>query len=80
MAMWGSDWSGNYSVMPWMFFGPVMMLIFVGVCVAIAYLVMRSAGPGRTRASRAVEILMERYARGEIDQREFEERRRILGA
>jgi len=29
---------------------------------------------------RAMEILEERYARGEIDQAEFEERRRLLRA
>jgi putative membrane protein len=78
--MWWSDWFGSYSLMPWMFFGPVMMLIFLAVCIAVMYLVMRTAGPARSRASRPMEILMERYARGEIDQAEFEERRRILGA
>jgi putative membrane protein len=76
--MWWSDFWGSYGPMPWMFFGPVMMLIFVAVCIAVMYLVMRTAGPARSRGGRAVEILMERYARGEIDQREFEERRRIL--
>jgi putative membrane protein len=77
--MWWSDWFGGYGAMPWMFFGPLMMLIFMAVCIAIMYLVMRGVGPTRSRTSRAVDILMERYARGEIDQREFEERRRILG-
>jgi putative membrane protein len=60
-----------------MFFGPVMMLLFVAACVAVGYLVMRSGGP---RGGRAMQILEERYARGEIDQAEFEERRRLLRA
>ena len=65
--------------MPWMVFGPVMMLIFVAVCIAVMYLVMH-AGAGQRRGSRPLEILRERYARGEIEQREFEERRRFLEA
>jgi putative membrane protein len=73
--MWWSDWWGGYGPPGWMFFGPVMMLLFIGACAAVVYLVMRSAGP---RDGRAMEILEERYARGEIDQAEFEERRRLL--
>jgi putative membrane protein len=78
--MWWSDWFGSYAPMPWMFFGPVMVVMFFGVCVAIAFLVMRAAGAGPRNGSRALEILKERYARGEIDQAEFEERRRIVEA
>lgn len=63
--------------MPWIFFGPAMMLIFLGVCVALLYLVLRGAAP---RGDRAVQILKERYARGEIDQAEFEKRRRLIEA
>ena len=66
-----TDW------MPWMLFAPVMMLVFIAVCVAMGYLLVR-AGAGPRRDARAIDILRERFARGEIDQREFEERRRIL--
>ena len=67
-------WWSNYWPMPWMFFGPVMMLVFFFVCLAI--LGIMSGGRGR----RAMEILKERYARGEIDKAEFEQRRRLLEA
>jgi uncharacterized membrane protein len=66
-VMWSSDY--------WpMFFGPVMMLVLFFVCLAILGM-MRSG-----RAGRAIEILKERYARGEINNAEFEERRRLLEA
>jgi putative membrane protein len=75
--MWWSDWWSGYGPAPWMFFGPVMMVLFITACAAVAYLVMRS---GQPRGGHAMEILEERYARGEIDQAEFEERRRLLRA
>jgi uncharacterized membrane protein len=50
-----------------------MMLLFIAACLPIGYLVVRAVRP-----SRAVDILRERHARGEIDQREFEERCRLL--
>jgi putative membrane protein len=68
--MWWSD----YWPMPWMFFGPLMMLIFFFVCLAA--IGMMSSG----RGGHALEILKERYARGEINKSEFEERRHLLEA
>jgi len=62
--------------MPWMFFGPVMMIIFV----TIIYFLMRGGVMRCGRSGNAIEILKERYARGEIDQSEFEKRRRLLEA
>jgi len=75
-------WHGG----PWMFVGPLMMIIFIAAAVAVVVLVVRWLGgsghgtaahpsPGRT----PLDILKERFARGEIDKEEFEERRRVLG-
>ena len=75
--MWWSDWWGGYGPAPWMFFGPLMMILFVAACVSVAYLVMC---PYRAGSGHAMDILKERYARGEIDQAEFEARRRLLQA
>ena len=47
--MWWSD----YWPMPWMFFGPVMMLVFFFLCLAILGM-MRSS-----RGGYAIEILKE---------------------
>lgn len=74
--MWWNSWSA-YGPAPWMFFGPLMMLIFLAVCIGVVYLVMRGASRG-SRGEQALGILKERFARGEIDQGEFEQRRRIL--
>jgi len=52
---------------------PAMMLLFIAACFSIGYLVVRAVRP-----SRAIDILRERYARGDIDEREFEQRRRLL--
>ena len=72
---------------PWgfgMIFGPLFMILVLGVVVAVVVLLVRLLGgpwaphdtpPGRT----PLDILKERYARGEIDKEEFEERRRLLG-
>ena len=65
--MWWSDY--------WpMFFGPVMMLVLLFICLAVLGTIRGSRG------GRALEILEERFARGEINKSEFEERRRLLEA
>jgi putative membrane protein len=69
-----------------MFFGPLMMILFIAAIVVVVVLLVRWLGgaghgaaphspPGRT----PLDILKERFARGEIDKDEFEERRRTLG-
>jgi putative membrane protein len=72
-------WWNDYWPWPWMFFGPVMMLLFVAICVVMIWLMMRGGMTHRERGgSRAIDILNERYARGEINQAEYQERRRLL--
>ncbi len=75
--MWGHGWGG-------MIFGPLMMIVFIALTVAVVVLVVRwlgGAGGGPAQGSKpkaALEILEERFARGEIDKDEFEDRRRAL--
>jgi putative membrane protein len=64
------------------------MILFLAVLIAAVVILVRWLGgswqgtlpthhapPGRT----PLDILKERFARGEIDKDEFDERRRILG-
>lgn len=85
-AYWGPQmmWGGWFH----MFFGFLMMLLFLGILVGLVVLVVRWLGSSEhspfrhaagTGARSPLDILKERLARGEIDVAEFEERRRALG-
>ena len=79
------EWSWSAHPMGWMWGvgGLVMMLMMLGfwalvicgIVLGIRWLVRQKGEPG---ADRALEILRERYARGEIGKEEFEARRRDL--
>lgn len=76
--MWWNDYMWT-SFWPFPWFMPLIMIVFMIVCMTMMVSMMRH----RTRHSAdrtAVAILKERYARGEINQAEFDERRRFLGA
>jgi len=75
---WG-DMSGMGWGWGWSFFGIVHMvlwwaLLILGVVVLAKWLF----GARRSGEDRALEVLRERYARGEIDKDEFEKRKRDL--
>ena len=83
---WGPHmmWGGWFH----MFFGFLMMLLFLGIIVVLVVLGVRwlsgsEHSPFRHSARQgdraALDILKERLARGEIDVAEYEERRRALG-
>ena len=74
--MWGGGWHG------W-FIGPIMMMLFLVIAVALVVFFMRRADSGPTTRDPSqnspLDILKERFARGEIDKTEFEERQKVLG-
>jgi putative membrane protein len=81
MMGWGGGWYA-------MIFGPLFMILFLAVLVAIVVILVRwLGGPWHAampphqfpHVRTPLDILKERFARGEIDKAEFEDRRRVLG-
>ena len=80
--MWG--YGGGWG---WMILGPLMMIVVIAGIVALVVLLVRWLG-GPSRGARPthsappvtapLDILKARFARGEIDKEEYEERRRLL--
>ncbi len=74
--MWGY-WGGA-----WSWLGPLMMLVFWVLAVGGIVLILRTwwqqpSRPGQS-SDTALDILRERYARGELSREQFEEMRRDL--
>ena len=71
---------GHPGMMGGWFGGLLMMLIFVALIVAAVVVTFRLLGhePGKRSSGRALDILNERFARGEIDRAEYEDRRNAL--
>jgi putative membrane protein len=77
MGGWGGGWMGPFMMIFW--------LIILGLAVAAVVWLIRSTThssmpPPRVGRSRGVELLDERYARGEINRDEYLQKRGdILG-
>ena len=76
--MWG-PWEGGW----WGLGMMLTSLLFLALIVVGIVFIVRSFSEGgrpehQPEGNRALDILDERFARGEVDQKEYEERRRIL--
>lgn len=72
MPVWGGHW-----------FGGLLMLIFwiivvVGVVALVRGILARGGGGSPAASESPLEILKRRYAKGEIDKAEFEEKRKDI--
>lgn len=83
--MWGYGWNGLMVL--WMFIGAIFWLAALGVLVwaLVRWLGGRANAPYPPRpptesGPSAMEILRQRYARGEIDETTFEQMRERLEA
>lgn len=77
---YGWDWGWGH-----MIFGSLMMILFWNGIILVIVLAIRWLGGGSSRSTATaaagktpLDILRERFARGEIDKEEFEERKRLL--
>ena len=64
----------------WVFMILIWGLIILGIAVLIKWLIGQSSGRSNPREKTALDILEERYARGEIDHEEYEQKKRNLKA
>ncbi len=77
-------WNLGYnSMMGWGGFGGIFMifwwiLIVAGIVLFVRWLINESAKGSRKDEKTALDILKERYANGEIDKKEFEEKKKDL--
>ncbi len=68
---WGMGRGGPFMILLW-------ILVVVGVVVLVKWMLDQSSTRKGTRDKSPLEILRERYAGGEIDREEFEQKRRDL--
>ncbi len=70
-------WSGyGYSAWDWLFMF-LMMLAFIVIAVAAVRYFIREWHSGASHES-ALDVLKKRYAKGEIDKQEYEEKKKEL--
>jgi putative membrane protein len=78
-----ADWPGHWHMMSgwgfWWIFPLLMMVFMIGFCVFFMLRSPWSHGHSyRDNASSAIQLLNERFAKGDISKEEFEEKRTIL--
>jgi len=71
--MWWGVWGIGMMLMMFLFW----LLVVVGLVVAIRWIIGKGRPP---RSDSALDILRERYARGEINKEEFEARKKDLSS
>ena len=68
---WGMGFGGPFMILFW-------ILVIVGIVILVKWLGDQSSAGRASRDKSALEILRERYARGEINREEYEQKRRDL--
>ncbi|MCD2200710.1 MULTISPECIES: SHOCT domain-containing protein [unclassified Halobacterium] len=78
-GMWGGHMWGDGTIPGWMFIvGILMQLLFLAALVGGGYLVYRAVTGGASDSDQALEELRLAYARGELTDEEYEQRREAL--
>lgn len=77
MMMGNFGWS-MFGGFGWIFMVLWWVLLVVGIVALFRWISDQSRGGGRRHEKNAIDILEERYARGEIDRKEFEEKKKDI--
>jgi mono/diheme cytochrome c family protein len=80
MDMDGMMGGGMWSWVAWMALFLVVVAAIIAGSVLVARSLWRRGGSRQNRRGEALAILEQRYARGEIDRDEFDERRRAIAS
>jgi putative membrane protein len=79
---WGMMWPGMMAGFDWMWLILVLWIVFLGLIIWAIVASVRSSneskGSDSSKADSALEVLKKRYARGEINKEEYEEKRKGL--
>lgn len=70
--MWGNQ--GFMGGFMWIFW----IAVIVGIILLVKWIVQQNRPGGQQQGEDSVEILKKRYARGEIDKEEFEQKKKDL--
>ncbi len=70
--MWGNQ--GCMGGFMWIFW----IAIIVGIILLVKWIVQQNRSGGQQQGENSLEILKKRYARGEIDKDEFEQKKKDL--
>jgi len=68
-------WGGGY---PHWWIGPIVFVLFFVFCMAMMFFMMGGRMMRWHRGDHALDLLKERFARGEINREEFLEKKRDL--